>query len=444
MMMNCVKSCGYCAGVCHKDAFQGNVRYNQEVGTIATWGPLFRVTLDLVIHSTLSFGLTNILAFKGAFGANDCTEYGDRNPAIIFDNKNQNLHFYYSSQSCGTKHSSIKVEIGHWNHIEIEQIEFHGKVLFVTKMNGELIEQVVNPDARAVKDVSVYTGDFYYPASNASYKNLVWSNLGGSWGEWSEWFQCTSVCGGGITRRHRACNNPTPAMGGGDCVGEDVEEKACNTEGCKVSGGWGDWSFWSPCKETCDGEIETRTRACDSPARAHGGADCQGDSSQQRKCDLKAIPRISTVCRRNHEVGKIATWGPMFNVSFDLTIHSQLSHPETSILAFKKDWAAQDCKEYGDRNPAVYYNNVDGNLYFYKDCDGIPFKPEIGQTYKCEIIQCLMDGEIVFTLNVDGATIAKEVVKGVRVVNDVGVYAGDCRYPASDATIENLIWQDMD
>lgn len=47
-------------------------------------------------------------------------------------------------------------------------------------------------------------------------------------GEWSGWSACSASCNGGT--RTRSCNNPVPAFGGAPCSGADSE--ACNTQAC--------------------------------------------------------------------------------------------------------------------------------------------------------------------------------------------------------------------
>ncbi|KAL7669747.1 hypothetical protein ACOME3_004694 [Neoechinorhynchus agilis] len=54
----------------------------------------------------------------------------------------------------------------------------------------------------------------------------------GKWGPWGPYGQCSRTCGGGIQKRYRECNNPTPANGGRFCVGNNVGIRTCNLEKC--------------------------------------------------------------------------------------------------------------------------------------------------------------------------------------------------------------------
>ena len=57
-----------------------------------------------------------------------------------------------------------------------------------------------------------------------------------------------------------------------------------------VNGGWSDFEDWSGCSADCGGGTQTRTRTCTKPAPAHGGADCEGDSSETRNCNTHSCP----------------------------------------------------------------------------------------------------------------------------------------------------------
>ena len=49
----------------------------------------------------------------------------------------------------------------------------------------------------------------------------------------------------------------------------------------EINGGWSEWSEWSTCSASCGGGNRMRSRACDRPVPAHGGADCANDKSSQ-------------------------------------------------------------------------------------------------------------------------------------------------------------------
>jgi len=54
----------------------------------------------------------------------------------------------------------------------------------------------------------------------------------GGLSQWTTWSLCDKQCGGGWTRRHRACDNPAPENGGRFCIGSFVENLECNVHFC--------------------------------------------------------------------------------------------------------------------------------------------------------------------------------------------------------------------
>lgn len=57
-----------------------------------------------------------------------------------------------------------------------------------------------------------------------------------------------------------------------------------------VPGNWSSWGDWSPCSKTCGNGTVTRTRSCDNPAPAHGGTDCVGEANMTQDCFVQLCP----------------------------------------------------------------------------------------------------------------------------------------------------------
>ena len=58
------------------------------------------------------------------------------------------------------------------------------------------------------------------------------NSVDGKWTEFVDWSECSATCGGGTQTRTRTCTNPAPAHGGSDCQGESSETQDCNTQDC--------------------------------------------------------------------------------------------------------------------------------------------------------------------------------------------------------------------
>ena len=56
--------------------------------------------------------------------------------------------------------------------------------------------------------------------------------MNGGWSEWGPHEECSALCGGGIEKNLRLCNDPLPSNGGDECVGDATREIACNTQAC--------------------------------------------------------------------------------------------------------------------------------------------------------------------------------------------------------------------
>ncbi|VUZ55036.1 unnamed protein product [Hymenolepis diminuta] len=110
--------------------------------------------------------------------------------------------------------------------------------------------------------------------------------IDGGWGAWGPWSHCSKSCDGGIRRRTRQCNNPTPQFGGAQCEGSDNESTKCQENPCPVNGEWSNWSSWSACVGRCGVGIQSRVRTCTEPAPSYGGHLCRGSAKDSRTCSL--------------------------------------------------------------------------------------------------------------------------------------------------------------
>ena len=105
------------------------VKRNNQIGTVASWGPTFRVAFDFIVHSAGSWW-GSILRFTST--NHDWSHMGDRLPAIFLYRfstrrgslqittavgKNANYAVYYKN-----------IDLKKWYHIEIAQTKMNGKV----------------------------------------------------------------------------------------------------------------------------------------------------------------------------------------------------------------------------------------------------------------------------------------------------------------------------
>lgn len=111
----------------------------------------------------------------------------------------------------------------------------------------------------------------------------------GKWSTWGSWTSCPVSCGGGSQTRHRTCTDPPPSNNGMTCEGDTSETQPCNIQQCPVDGNWSAWSTWTACSKSCDGQ-RSRSRECNNPKPAHGGATCVGDTTHNEACNVGVCP----------------------------------------------------------------------------------------------------------------------------------------------------------
>nr|XP_039268102.1 A disintegrin and metalloproteinase with thrombospondin motifs adt-1-like isoform X2 [Styela clava] len=100
----------------------------------------------------------------------------------------------------------------------------------------------------------------------------------GVWDDWGRWGKCSVTCGtNGVETRERKCIGGEP--GGPGCSGSATRTRPCrNTERCPPT--WGEWTDWSDCSEPCGGGTRSKTRRCQ-------GRGCQGDRIMREDCNIE-------------------------------------------------------------------------------------------------------------------------------------------------------------
>ncbi|KAI0218720.1 hypothetical protein LSAT2_029589 [Lamellibrachia satsuma] len=76
-----------------------------------------------------------------------------------------------------------------------------------------------------------------------------------------------------------------------------------------VVGGWGSWTVWSACTDSCGMGVQTRSRLCDNPPPANGGSDCIGSAMDNRECvcEWNFVPSVhcKTCISTNNIIGYV-------------------------------------------------------------------------------------------------------------------------------------------
>ncbi|XP_053571495.1 SCO-spondin-like [Bombina bombina] len=103
-------------------------------------------------------------------------------------------------------------------------------------------------------------------------------HLDGGWGMWTSWSPCSQSCGQGTQMRSRQCDSPVPQNGGRDCAGDNQQRRECQGPVCEDGDTWSEWSPWSPCSVSCGGGEQIRVRECHRD-------ECSGKAVQSKTCN---------------------------------------------------------------------------------------------------------------------------------------------------------------
>ena len=119
-----------------------------------------------------------------------------------------------------------------------------------------------------------------------------------SWGAWSAGAsKCSASCGSGWQARSRHVVF-VPAHGGVECP-PIAGRRACNTAPCPVDCVVGDWSEWSQCTKVCGNGVTSRSRSI-HVAAAHGGKACPAADTLSASMECNSHHCAKTHCHTDH------------------------------------------------------------------------------------------------------------------------------------------------
>ena len=100
---------------------------NTEIGIIDSWGPFFRVSFDLIIHSlSTRYEWSGLFLFR-VYGVK-CADCFDQVPVLFVNNKFGLMEIQNTVRN-QKEHFNFKIELSHWYNIIIEQKSVNGKVI---------------------------------------------------------------------------------------------------------------------------------------------------------------------------------------------------------------------------------------------------------------------------------------------------------------------------
>ncbi|XP_040571137.1 A disintegrin and metalloproteinase with thrombospondin motifs 3 [Lepeophtheirus salmonis] len=142
-----------------------------------------------------------------------------------------------------------------------------------------------------------------------------------------------------------------------------------------MDGSWSDWSSWRKCSRSCNGGVQFRTRLCDNPRPAYGGAPCPGIREDFRLCNIDP-------CFDKHSDFRAQQCKELFR-----SIDNNSSRSQSRWHPYEHENGEYKCKlSCFNRQNAEYYqsgeNVIDGTLCSYDDPSNICVQG------KCLILGC--------------------------------------------------------
>ena len=143
--------------------------------TLPIWGRIFTVEADITVTKIPEASWTNVFHFTKGENVGD---YGDRIPCVTISKSG---YFYISSAVSGFIDYMPKkfyFDVGKKHHLEIQQIQSGGKIIYEMLVDGNTIYSGENTDPRDFQNVKLYVSDPWHDAFTSEYgmlKNLKYS-----------------------------------------------------------------------------------------------------------------------------------------------------------------------------------------------------------------------------------------------------------------------------
>ena len=170
----------------------GEIQVKQKnlLTTLSSVGKEYYVSFEMRIDKNTPGDWTNVLHLTNR---DNHGQHGDRIPAIFIFQNNQ-LHVASSVNGNPNHLYSTWIKHKKWYKLEIQQVYKGGKVAkflrsqickfrpfqyhYQVKLDGKLVQNVVNKHPRTFNNVRVYASNHWHAAINGKIKNLVISETG--------------------------------------------------------------------------------------------------------------------------------------------------------------------------------------------------------------------------------------------------------------------------
>ena len=146
---------------------------NNLIKTIPTLYKQWSISFDILPLGTASKAVefTNIIRL-GIGG--DTEVYGDRSPAIFFAPGTTALHVTSGINGTVNVGQDIPpIPVNEWTPIQVSQAKLADSYKYRIHINGTLVYETTNTDAREFENVTLYASDDFYEPANARIRNIV-------------------------------------------------------------------------------------------------------------------------------------------------------------------------------------------------------------------------------------------------------------------------------